>query len=466
MSTLGEVPGLGQSGFCSGLFRWEFMDDFTSASMDTVATTDSGYEPAASASGDVAGVDTSGQTPDSANVDSTADSSIDVGWSWDADEVEPASEQENDEDDDLESLTRDPALDPAKVPGLVQALRSARTAERERTKALRQYETQLEQYGGVDGALQSLNLVSTLFSGQPEGSTEFLTALYDNAQPAYESLVTDAIRFNPDYAIAQLQQMGRLPAELGSMQAASSTLDEETLASIPAHLRETAKNLPASVMDDLLLQSDEVRDYHLQREMQLQQLDQAQRQAAEQQYQQQYQQAHESGQQTMMSVVNQYEQAHLAQLAKWQPYGPGEENEKSNQRVYGEVMEGAMAEVLSDAKFAQLYRDAAQLIANAPMRRLQGDKIGGDQDERRGRQLAAQFNARLGQTLRERVRERNEVYKGYRAYLQMSGQQMPNRKEIPGSTVGSGQNRGALGPDGKANPAFLEELARGLNLPS
>jgi hypothetical protein len=251
---------------------------------------------------------------------------IDAGWSWDDDDVAPTSDEHENEDADIDGLTADPALDPNKVPGLVQALRSARTAERERAKALKTYESQLEQWGGVDGALESLNLVGSLFSGQPDGSTQFLTQLYDNAQPAYEALVTDAIRFNPDYAILQLQQMGRLPADFDSMSTASTTLDDEVLASIPAHLRETAKSLPASVTDDLLLQSPEVRDYHLQREMQLQQLDYAQRQAAEQQYQQQYQQAYMGGQEAMMATVNQYEQAHYAQLAKWQPYGPGEEN--------------------------------------------------------------------------------------------------------------------------------------------
>lgn len=442
------------------------MDDFNSASTDSVATTDSGFEPTAAASGDVAGTDdTSGHVSETATAESTTDASIDAGWTWDDDDVAPTSDEHEDTDSDIDELAQDPALDPAKVPGLVQALRSARTAERERAKALKGYESQLEAYGGVEGALQSLGLVNSLFSGEPQGTTEFLTALYDNAQPAYESLVTDAIRYNPEYAISQLQQMGRLPAELGSMQTAPTSLDAETLAAIPEHLRETAKNLPASVIDDLLLQTEEVRNYHLEREMRMQQLDMAQRQQVEQQYQQQYQQAYEGGQRAVQEVTGQYEQAHYSVLAKWQPYGPGEENASKNQQVYGEVMEGAMATVLSDKKFAQMYADAAQLIANAPMRRLQGERIAGDQDERRGRQLAAQFNTRLGQVLRERVRERNEVYKGYRAYLQMSGQ-MPNRKEIAGSTVTTGATRGALGPDGKASPEFLEQLASQINFRS
>jgi hypothetical protein len=81
-----------------------------------------------------------------------------------------------------------------------------------------------------------------LFYGEPQGTTQFLTALYDNAQPAYEQLVTDAISYNPDYAIAQLQQIGRLPADLASTITPSNSLDAETLSDIPKHLRETAKN--------------------------------------------------------------------------------------------------------------------------------------------------------------------------------------------------------------------------------
>lgn len=445
-------------------FPLELMEDFTSASTDSVATADSGYEsPVTSASGDVAGTDTSGQTPETVNTASTAETSIDAGWSWDDDDVAPTSDEQTDED--IDALSQDPSLDQAKVPGLVQALRSARTAERERAKALKTYESQLESYGGVEGALQSLQLVNSLFSGQPQGTTEFLTALYDNAQPAYEQLVTDAIQYNPDYAIAQLQQMGRLPADFNSMPQASSSLDAETLAGIPAHLQETAKSLPASVMEDLLLQTEDVRNYHLEREMRMQQLDNAQRQQAEQQYQQAYQQAYQTGQQQVVGLTQQYEKAHLDQLAKWQPFGNDEGASAKNQMVYGMVMEGAMAKVLGDPKFAQVYADAAQLLQNAPLRNLQGERIAASQDERRGRALAAQFNARLGQVLREQTKELNEVFKGYRAYQQMSGQ-MPNRREIPGSTVSTGATRGALGPDGKASTEFLESLAAQINFPS
>ena len=101
-------------------FPLELMEDFTSAGMDSVATADSGYEsPVTSASDDVAGTDTSGQTPESVNTDSAIEESIDAGWSWEDDDAAPTSD---DTDEDIEALSLDPSLDQTKVPGLVQGI--------------------------------------------------------------------------------------------------------------------------------------------------------------------------------------------------------------------------------------------------------------------------------------------------------------------------------------------------------
>ena len=442
----------------------EFMSDFfefDDASMESVGTADAPIVEAAAASGEGVGVDTSqAPAPETPTGDTPPSDQIDPGWTWDEGEDEQSASNDEVTDEDIEKLTQDPALDQEKVPGLVQALRNARTAERERAKELKTYQqqmTQLESFGGVEGAVQTLNLVSSLISDPANGTTQFLQSLYDAAQPAYVQLVTDAIRYNPDYAIEQLRELGKLPADFESQPAVN--LDAEALASIPEHLRDIAKALPKAVMDDLMLQTDEVRNYHLEREKQWRALDAQQREAAETQHRQQWEAAQQQGQSLVEQVSTQYEQAHLAQLSKWQPYGPGPENEAKNQMVYGEVLEGAMAQILSDQKFAQMYRDAAQLMANAPLRRLQGERLAGDQDERKARQLAAQFNTRLGQILRERVKERNEVYKGYRAWLESQRGAAPNRREIPGSTMTTQNGVNALGPDGKASPEFLESLA-------
>lgn len=455
---------------CSGLFAWEHMDDLNlTASTEQSAPTDSGAEAPIAAASDVgAGMDTSGSPSDAVtSAPATEDASIDAGWSWEDEGEEPASSDAENPDGDIEALTQDPALDQAKVPGLVQALRSARQAERERAKELKGIQETLakfEDYGGIEGATEALGLVNRLIAGGQEGTTEFLQGLYDAAQPAYVQLVTDAIRYNPDYAIKQLQAMGKLPAELATN--AGAPVDDDTLSAIPEHLRETAKAMPPQVLQDLLLQTDDVRDFHLERQRRLNELEAGQREAAEKGWQQQWQTATQEGQKLVEQISTQYEQAHYAQLAKWQPYGPGPENETKNQQVYGEIVEGAMSQILGDPKFAQLYRDAAQLMANAPLRRLQGEKLAAQQDEQRARGMAAQFNTRLGQILRERVKERNEVYKGYRAYMEMQRGAAPQRREIAGSTMINSNGTSALGPDGKASPAFLESLAAQINFGS
>ena len=439
------------------------MDDFTfDASTESAAPADSGVIDASATSASSDGVGTEQviqPATESANADTPAAESIDAGWTLDDDKEQTIP----DDDKDIEALSKDPLLDQEKLPGLVEALRNARQSYREQHKEYKSVQSQLNQfqeYGGVEGVTQTLGLVSQLLSGQPEGTTAFLQSLYDQAQPAYAQLVTDAIKYNPDYALQQLQQMGKIPENIA--QASASSLDAETLAGIPEHLRSTAKSLPAHVMEDLMLQSDEVRNYNLERELKLQQLDTTQRQAAEAAYQQQARSAYETGQKLAADLSNQYEQAHLSQLNKWQPYGP--ENKVANERVYGEIMEGAYAEVLKDQKFAQMYQDAQRLLAEAPMRRMRNEGMAADQDERKARAMAAQFNTRLGQVVRERVKERDSIYKDARAWREHQRQFASNRTEISGmaASAPSGTRMGALGPDGKANPAFLEQLANSI----
>lgn len=436
------------------------MDDFNlDASTESAAPADSGFEaPATSASSDGVSADQSVESTAPATAEGATGESIDAGWSFEETEKDQSLIPETDKD--IEEMQSDPLLDPAKTPGLVNALRNARQSYREQAKEYNALQTQIRQfddYGGVEGATQALGLVRSLISGEEAGTTQFLQALYDQAQPAYAQLVTDAIRYNPDYALEQLQAMGKVPA--GIQQAAS--LDADTLSQIPEHLRNTAKALPAHVMEDLMLQSEEVRNYNLERERKLQELDATQRKAAETNHQQQIQTAQAEGQKLVQGVNDQYEKAHFEQLAKWQPYGP--EAKSQNERVYSEIVEGAYAEILKDQKFAQMYTDAQRLLAEAPMRRMRGESLAAAQDERKGRQIAAQFNARFGQIIKDRVKERDSVYRDARAWREHQRQFVSNRTEISGNGASpSSGGLSALGPDGKANPAFLERLAQSI----
>lgn len=443
------------------------MDDNLSASTETstpeVSSTPSADVAAASNPG--AGEQTATQIPQADATASVAtDDQIDVGWSLDDEaEVEPNVIPED--DSDLEELQKEPGLDPARTPGLVAAIKQARAENRklaQEAATLRQQSTVFEPYGGYEGVKEGLNLVNQLFMSTPEtgGTVPVLSTLYNQAFPVYEQLVGDVARSNPEYVIAQLQQLGHLPAEIS--QQPSASLDTETLSTIPEHLRDVAKSLPANVMEDLLLQPEEVRDWTLERERKLQEMDFNQRQAAEQQWNQQVATAKQQGYEAVANLSKQYEDAHYAQLAKWTPFGT--DSPESNTRLYKSMVEGAMAELLGDQKFAQMYQDAQSLLSTAPMRKLRNEGAFASQDEVKARGLAAQFNTRLGQMIRERVKEMDSVFRDARAFREQQRQNAPNRTEIPGiGTQISGNGKvNALNDKGKISDQYIQSLVERL----
>jgi hypothetical protein len=444
------------------------MDDFSTASTET-STPDVSSSQAtdvAAASNTGAGEQTAAtQVPQAdATAPAAADNGINVGWTLDDEaEVEPNAIPED--DSDLDALQQDPALDPARTPGLVSAIKQARTENRNLSRELaqlKQQSTAFDEYGGFEGVKEGLNLVNQLFMATPEngGTVPVLSTLYQQAFPVYEQLVGDVARSNPDYVIAQLQQLGHLPAQLS--QQPSASLDTETLSTIPEHLRDVAKSLPANVMEDLLLQPEEVRDWTLERERKLQEMDANQRQASEQQWNQQVTAAKQQGYEAVANLSKQYEDAHYAQLAKWNPFGP--ENSESNTRLYKSMVEGAMADLLGDQKFAQMYQDAQGLLSAAPMRKLRNEGAYASQDEMKARGMAAQFNTRLGQMIRARVKEMDSVFKDARAFREQQRQNAPNRTEISGmSTQISGNGKvNALDGKGKISDQYIQSLVERL----
>jgi hypothetical protein len=393
------------------------------------------------------------------NVSATPESQIDAGWSLE-DQPEPEIALPDD-DADIEGLLNDPALDQAKVPGLVTELRNARQLAKESKRQaaeLKQQMAQLEQFGGMEGVSQTMGLVNDLLTNPQQGIGNFLNSLYNQAYPSYEHLVNSVITANADYAIEQLQQAGKLP----DTQQRAGSIDSETLATIPEHLRQIAKSLPADVLYNLLDQPEDVRNYNLERELKLSNLDSSQRQAQEQQWRQQTQQAQAQGQESATKLASQLESAHFSEMSKWKPFGP--DDDSSNQVIYKMAFQGALDALLADQKFGQMHTDAFSLLANAPMRRLRNESFAADQDERKGRQLAAQLNTRLGQVLRERVKLLDSVFRDARAYRESQRSEIPQRTEISGMSSQAGRNGAppTLTKDGKTNPAWLEWVNAGL----
>jgi len=450
------------------------MDDFSAASTASESTgasvPDSSGAAASASSVDTssAAVSTSA-TPEAAPAASQSvttpvptEPSIDAGWNLDDETESAALVPEN--DDDVDKLIQEPGVDPEKVPGVVVALREARSAARTTAKEnfqLREENTRLkttlEQVGGETGAQTWMQLLQAPQS--EHGANPFLDELHANAYPAFERLLKDAVLGTPELAIQVLQESGHLPEIPTEAPAASNVFTADTLAGIPAHLQEIAKALPAHVQEDLLQQPEEVRNFNLERELKLSRLDASDRARAQEQYQQQYQSAQQQGRQAVVELTNQYEQANLQILSKWQPYGP--ENAAANQRLYGEVVEGAMAELLRDKQYAQMYQDSQTLLENAPLRRLQRDAMNAARDEQQARHYAARVNTRLGQLIRERVKEREAVYSDARKWREHQQSQTQSRTEIGGP---SSQATGVRGvptlKDGRINPAYLEEVSR------
>lgn len=453
------------------------MDDFSPASTASESTGASVSESsgAAASAGSLdtsAVVNSTTATPETApaaapeaTASATTEPSIDAGWNLDD---EPGSASlVPDTDDDLNELTQEPGLEPTKVPGLVQAIKDARAAVKAQATEARQareevarLQAQFEQFGGIEGAQTYLQTFNNLLTApqSAHGANGFLDDLYQKAYPAFERLVTDAVAGSPDIALRVLQERGLIP-DVQPAQPVGGIFTAEALAAIPEHLRAVAQTLPPGVQEDLMQQPDEVRNFNLERELKISQLDANERQQAQREYRQQYAQAQQQGQQFVAQLETQYQQANLQILSKWQPYGP--EQKEANTRLHGEVIEGAMAELLRDKQYAQMYQDAQRLLEAAPLRRLQRDQLGAEQDERTARAYAARVNTRLGQLIRERVKERDSVYSDARAWREYQRSQVQSRTEIPGpASQAAGANGIPTLKNGKINPAYIEDLSR------
>lgn len=452
-------------------------EDFDNASIDSAAPAESGVTDtpsATSAGSEGAGVD-AGAVPQStgeASATPAADTSIDIGWSFDdGDEGQQqdaySSIPEN--DDDIEQLSQEPGVDPDKLPGVVTALKTARGRVRELDAELRQFQNHnqaLAEYGGVEGVKAVIEPFAPLLRGEEGGAEKLLDALWNHAQPAYQRLADAIINLEPEYVIGKLQAAGKLPEASANAAHAqtSALLTPDVLASIPEHLHDTAKRLAQeqpAVLDDLLLQNDEVRNYHLDREGKLMQLSDAEAAKERTAYENSVKAAQLEGVRSVQDLSKQYEEAHFRELNKWKPYGNDEE---ANTEFRREVVEGAFAKILGDQKFAQMYTDVQKALEQAPMMRLRGETLRADQMERMARQQAMQFNTRLGQLMKARIDRHNALLGKARSYDDQQRQNIPRRTEISRNSndVKTGNRSSTLDSNGRLSASYLEDIANSI----
>jgi len=115
-------------------------------------------------------------------------------------------------------------------------------------------------------------------------------------------------------------------------------------------------------------------------------------------------------------------------------------------------------------KYAAMYQDANDLLRNAPIKALAGEKLAAQEAERQARNLATRFNARLGQEISAQVKAMDEVFRGYRAWREQQRSLSPNRTEIPGQMGGvalqQNRNPNAVDSSGRVTDEYKRVLSR------
>lgn len=422
--------------------------------MDELNITSGGETPTAAEGAESVSAEATQPVETQATPETPAAEEFSAGWSYGEEEAEEAPELT---DEQIAELAQDPALDQARVPGLVEKLRGAWSEAKGYKTQVRQLQeqlAQLEQYGGIEGAGQMAGLAASLITDPVNGAAPFMASLAKDALPAYQAIADQLVQYEHEYLLKALQASGKIPE---TPTAAATQLTAEDWARIPAELHEVAKQIPVhELINHLDNGNDETLRMMLETRKEISELKGAQRAQAEQAYRQAYQQAEQQGYQSVQSLSDQYEKAHLAQLSKWQPFGPQAGDE--NQRLYRMVLEGAFAEILSDQTWQTHHRDMIKALQQAPLRRLNGEQMAADADERKAREAAARFNTRLGQIMKSTIRSLDSVFRDARAYRESQRQNIPNRTEISGSSAQTGRNGAppTLLPNGKTNPAYLE----------
>ena len=460
-------------------------DDFNASTESATPADSPSGDGAASVGG--GGVTADSATPSTPSQEASApdatQQAIAAGWSLE-DEGEASTAPVIPEDDsDIDGMAQEPGLDPERTPGLVTALRNARQAVREHAQAARQaaeVQAELERFGGIETVRQQAEFVNALFAGQVDeqgnvvdgSSIPFFAQLADYSNERYQQVLADGtsilIEHNPEYLISRLQEAGKLPADLTASASQSGPVDQEVLASLPEHLRDTYRGLAANRRAELDAYTDpEARIAELQDKYDLQQIKSEQQQAREREWQGKVEAAQSEGQKSFEKLATDYESAHYRELSKWQPFGP---SSPENQLLHRMVVEGAWSSLIEDGAlhprtkqtYKQMYEDSATAIQQAPLYRLRGEKLKADEMERNARNASALINAGLGQRIQAAVKTFDQVFRDARAYREQQRQQQPQRAEIPGAGSGASAGRPDGAPTVDSSGRFTSDFKRSL----
>jgi hypothetical protein len=214
---------------------------------------------------------------------------------------------------------------------------------------------------------------------------EYMGKLHESNYDRYESLLHLMVDSNREYVAARLG--------LGW----PSGVSYEELMYVPEELRETVKNLDPALWGELAYLPAQQRDAILQGAAQLEQ-QQAERQQAEQrQYEETHQRLQYEAAETINTLSSEFEKKHRDSLAAWAPF----DDEKQNDRMRQHLIHGALMEISQIPEMAAKQREALEHLQEIPYLRMTGDKASADLVETACRRLAKEWNAKLGQIIRQ-----------------------------------------------------------------
>lgn len=404
-----------------------------------------------------------------------ADSTPDAGenfsdvWSLEDEAQETVADEEL-TDEQIAQYLQDQNLNQEHAPKLVEDLRGSRAqakALRNENVQLKQQLAALDQLGGIEGINRMASVgLGQLMADPAQGALPFLQSVFTQSQPAYTQMVDTMVANDTDYVLSRLEAAGKLPQTV----VRADAVDQEILGTIPEQLRDIYKGVPPEVRDEYDLMTPAAREYALQQQFKINQLEGHAKARAKADWDGQVAQAKQAGESLVQNLSDQFEKAHYAQLNKWQPLGP--DNAEANNLLYSVVLEGAFAQLMKEESYSKMFTDCLGYLNNAPMRRLHNEAYAADSDEREGRALATRFNTRLGQVMKDLIKNPvyglDTVFRDARQWREHQRQQAPDRKEIPGTGAQIPANNGgkkgsALDENGRLSDGFMRGIKQRLS---
>jgi hypothetical protein len=301
---------------------------------------------------------------------------------------------------------------------------------------------------------ESLAVLSDLLNPKSEhGPKNFLISLQRSAPQIFEKLQDVLIDSDRNYAVERLMLNGALPSAL---YLGPRELPHEDLMLVPQVYHQTLQSLPPAVYEHVMQMRPSEREFFLKTEADLQHRYAQMSQQQQAHYQSALVEAVNNGRKEAQALSQIYEREHYAWLEK----NCRLFDKSANTVVHQALIESAFAVVLGQPRFVEIYNVAHELLAKAFVWDMHGDRQRANDALQTARQLAAQFNSRLGQEIRNRTKELEQAIN---ARVGKEVEKIVAELAQPkGAATAAGIDMTGAPPtlkNGKTNPEFIEFLA-------